>query len=134
MNPRLLLILSLLPLGACGTDTDEFGRCTGEFVITVSDEARPEFAWGPSGCAVYQLVVDQASTLYWAIGTQDPVNAIHSPIRYGDSPFTDGSSGAAELTPGGMYRIQLARINADGLLELAGERTFLYHGATTGAR
>jgi hypothetical protein len=122
------MIMSLVAVSGCATDSDEFGRCTGDFVITVTDEAVPEFAWGPSGCAVYQLLVDQASTLYWAIGTQDPVNAIHSPIRYGDSPFTDGSSGAARLTPGNTYRIQLARINADGLLEEAGERTFVYRG------
>jgi hypothetical protein len=128
MNFRLLLIPSLLCLSACGTDTEDFGRCTGDFVITVSAGAVPEFAWGPADCPVYQLVVDQASILYWAIGTQEPVNRIHSPVRYGDSPFTDGSSGAVRLIPGNTYRVQLARINADGLLELAGERPFVYRG------
>ena len=83
MNRPRLLVLGAACLLACGTDPEDFGRCTGDFSITVSTTVQPEFAWTPSGCPVNEVAVDGASGPLWALYNPDPVNRIDSPVRYG---------------------------------------------------
>jgi hypothetical protein len=127
--PRLLFcVLSLASLTACGTDPEDFGRCSSSLPISVSNEASPEFTWTPADCPIYDLVVEQASVIFWTLSSSEPVNAIESPVRYGEParPGTIGGGEGTPLIPGNRYLVRIFRIADDGLVGLAGEHTFLY--------
>ena len=127
----LSLILGLLYLTACGTDPEDFGRCTGGLAISVSAEVAPEFGWTPADCQIYDLIVEQASLIHWTLTSSDEVNAIQPPVRYGEParPGTIGGGEGVRLIPGNRYLIRLYRIADDGLVGVAGEHEFLYQPA-----
>jgi hypothetical protein len=126
MRLHRALALSVPYLLACGTDPEDFGRCTGGLTVSVSADVHPEFAWTPSGSPVYEVVVEEASLLLWLLSSPDPANSIESPVRYGEArPPMLGDSGAT-LTPGTQYLVRLRRIDGDGLVGVAGERLFQY--------
>lgn len=130
MRRPYLAALGAVCLSACGTDPDDFGRCTGDFNITASSAAQPEFAWTPSGCLVNEVAVDGPSGPLWALYNPDPINRIESPVRYGQ-PASSGESqspgpgaGGPALTPGTRYVVSLRRIDENGIVTVAGEQPF----------
>jgi hypothetical protein len=126
MRLRRALAFSVPCLLACGTDPEDFGRCTGGLTLSVSAEVRPQFAWGPSDCPVHEVVVEEASLILWLLSSPSPANSIESPVRYGQArPPLLGDSGAT-LTPGTRYLVRLYRIDDDGLVAAAGEQLFQY--------
>jgi hypothetical protein len=126
MRLRRALAFSVSCLLACGTDPEDFGRCTGGLTLSVSADVHPEFAWTPTGCPVYEVVVEEASLILWLLSSPTPANSIESPVRYGQArPPLIADSGAT-LTPGTQYLVRLHRIDADGLVAAAGERLFRY--------
>lgn len=126
MRLRPALALCVPSMLACGTDPEDFGRCTGGLSVSVSSDAEPVFAWTPSGCPVYEIAVEEASLLLWLLSSPGTANSIESPVRYGEArPPLLGDSGAT-LTPGTRYLVRLQRIGEDGLVAAAGERLFEY--------
>ena len=127
---RLCLMALVAPiLSACGTDPDDFGRCSGGLRLTVSPAAQPEFAWTPSDCLVNEVAVDGASGPLWSLYNPDPVNRIESPVRYGQAASSGESQspgpgpGGPVLTPGTRYVVSLRRIE-NGFVTVAGEQAF----------
>jgi hypothetical protein len=131
MRLRELVALGAVSLSACGTDPEDFGRCSGGLDITVSPATQPEFAWTPSGCPVNEVAVDGPSGPLWSLFISEPVNRIESPVRYGQPASADefqspgpGPGGPA-LTPGTRYVVSLRRIE-NGIVTVAGERPFVH--------
>jgi hypothetical protein len=91
MRRPCLAAVGAVCLSACGTDPDDFGRCTGDVNITVSSAMQPDIAWTPSGCLVNEVAVDGPSGPLWALYNPEPVNRIESPVRYGQ-PASAGES------------------------------------------
>jgi hypothetical protein len=125
-------LASCLPwMVACGTDPDDFGRCTGDLAISVSAEVAPEFSWTPTDCRIYDVVVEQATVIYWTLTSTESVNGIQGPVRYGEParPGTIGGGEGARLIPGNRYLVRVYRID-NGLLGVAGEHFFVYQPAS----
>ena len=61
MSGSYWLAFGIACLSACGTEPDDFARCTGGMDIVVSPAAQPEFTWTPSGCLVNEIAVDGPS-------------------------------------------------------------------------
>ena len=131
MSGSYWLAFSIACLSACGTDPDDFGRCTGGMDIVVSPATQPEFTWTPSGCLVNEIAVDGPSGPLWSLFNPDPVNRIGSPVRYGQ-PASSGEAespgpgpGGPALTPGTRYVVSLRRIE-NGFVTVAGEQPFFH--------
>ena len=103
MRPRNLLALGVASLPACGTNPEDFGRCSGGLEVAVD---------GPSGPL-------------WSLFIDEPDNRIASPVRYGQ-PASAGESQSPvpgpegpSLMPGSRYVVSLRRIE-NGFVTLAG--------------
>ena len=123
MVHRALTVVVLAILG-CGTGPEEFGRCSAPLTIEVSDEAAPLFTWTPAECPIFEIVVEESSILLWVIRSPGLTNVIESPIRYGAPDPSGGATDAEPLVGGRTYRVRIWRIQDDGEVMLAGERTF----------
>ena len=101
-------VILLAAAAACGTDPNAYGRCS-ELPITVLYNPL-EFHWAPEGCTVNTLTVSQEDAVKWHVSTQDGVNALKSPVRYGVTPPGAIPGGAESLT-GGPYLVEIVRLD-----------------------
>ena len=131
MSGSYWLAFGIACLSACGTEPDDFARCTGGMDIVVSPAAQPELTWTPCGCLVNEIAVDGPSGPLWSLFNPDPVNRIGSPVRYGQ-PASSGEAespgpgpGGPALTPGTRYVVSLRRIE-NGLVTVAREQPFVH--------
>lgn len=124
MNPmlgRVGLILLLSGAVQCGTDPDEFGRCTGGLTLRFVSAPALQLEWIPADCAMFELSIDQGQNIMWHLSTVESENGIESPVTYGVAP--PGTSGTtAEPMGPGVYRIVMTRINSESRVVLAVEQ------------
>ena len=116
----------LLALLACGTDPEAFGRCSGNILLTVSHEANPEFAWAPADCEMHELNVTEDQQVQWLIASNDNLNRISSPVRYGQDPLDTSGSQATPLHTGFFYTVDLWRVDEQGIVQRLVSQRFLH--------
>src|SRR5688500_5111281 len=116
---RIGAVLLLLSAADCGTDPDEFGRCTGGIQVSAVYDPGLQLHWDPADCAMFSLSIDrQDQSFMWNLETLETRNGNESPVTYGVAP--PGTSGSTAQTMGpGRYRIVMTRIEADNRVVLA---------------
>jgi hypothetical protein len=121
---RIGPVLFLFGAAECGTDPDEFGRCTGGLQVGVAYAPALQLHWTPADCSMFTLSIDdQGRSLMWDLSTIETRNGIESPVTYGVAPpGTDGTT--AETMGPGRYRIVMTRIDADSRVVLAVDQEF----------
>jgi len=112
---RVIRVAALLALCACGTDPDDFGRCTGNIALEISHEPNPVFAWTPADCQMHQLEVVEDQSVKWLMESDVFLNQIPSGIRYGDEVPGLINVGAAPLYSGFFYTVGLWRVDGEGV-------------------
>ena len=121
-------VLTGVWLSSCGTDTDDFSRCSPPLAITVT-QSPLTFAWEPTGCDVNALTVVQGNTvtIKWHIGANPDRNSIESPVQYGVAP--NGVDDAlADTLSAGPYTVQVTRLNAAGTALEISKQDFSFVG------
>jgi hypothetical protein len=117
MSARTLLISTacLWGLLACGTDPDDLGRCDTNIDVVVSSGENPVFAWTPANCQMYEISVTEDQQVRWLLASQDYVNRLSSPLRYGQSVEGIPNGGSDPLYAGFFYNVVLLRVGENGL-------------------
>lgn len=124
----LLLGLSLALLGACSDDSSIPTAPTAlPEAVAVTPGLQPDISWSPGG-PVASITVSEAGggPIHWSALGQRHSNAISPAVTYGTTP--PGAVATANillpLTAGRSYTVQLHRLDADGVSQLVGSRTF----------
>jgi hypothetical protein len=81
---RIGPVLFLFGAVECGTDPDEFGRCTGGLQVGVAYAPALQLHWTPADCSMFTLSIDnQAQVLMWDLSTIETRNGIDGHLRCG---------------------------------------------------